>query len=53
MPVRCKKCGEILDCTPNRHVVVTCGCGASSVDAEAGYCRCWGEIEKTEEEDGN
>lgn len=43
--VRCKICGEELDCTPNRYVVVTCKCGKASADAEEHYLRLIGEVE--------
>ena len=51
MKARCKKCGELLDCTPNKYVIVRCKCGASAVDAEKAYVRCIGDVEWVKEEE--
>lgn len=50
MRVKCKKCGEELSTIPERHVMKSCKCGATSVDSEVGYCRLIGAWEFIEED---
>ena len=45
MRIKCKKCGQELDCKINHHVMETCMCKATSVDVEDGYCRLIGAWE--------